>query len=132
MLLDVLVISSIGLLLSLYGLFVERKLKADKSYKAVCDISDKMSCTKTFLSPWGKMLGISNVYLGILAYTAMMAIALMDNVQLAFLGACVLCAGSALLAYILFTKVRTFCLLCTSIYVVNLLLLIVTYRHMYM
>lgn len=132
MLIDVLVIASVGLLLSLYGLFVEQRLKANKNYKAVCDISDKISCTKTFLSPWGKIFGISNVYIGIAAYTLMIVVAIMGNAQLAFLGACLLGLGTLFFAYILCTKIKTFCLLCTAIYSVNIALLLVTAGYLYM
>lgn len=132
MLVDVLVIACIGLLLSLYGLFIERRLKVNQSYKPVCDISDKVSCTKTFLSPWGKITGVSNVYVGAIVYAIMIIVAVMGNAQLAFVGACILVVGSLFLAYILLTKIRTFCLLCTAIYIVNVALFLAAARHLYM
>ncbi len=58
MLTTIVVISSIGFLVCVYGFFIKRNLKLDQGYKAVCDLSDKVSCTKTFLSPWGKLFGV--------------------------------------------------------------------------
>lgn len=48
----VIVVSSvIGLLLSYYAFYVETSKEHDDSYKAMCDISDHMSCSKVFTSP---------------------------------------------------------------------------------
>ncbi len=128
MLTSVVIISSVGFLLCIYGLYVERKLKLNQSYQAVCDLSDKVSCTKTFLSPWGKMLGVSNICVGLLFYAGMILLGLLNQGGLAFVGAISACVASIFLAYILYTKVKTFCLLCMSIYIVNILLLLVSYH----
>lgn len=40
----------IGLSLSVYALNVETKVEQDKSYEAMCDIHEHMSCTKAFSS----------------------------------------------------------------------------------
>lgn len=40
----------IGLSLSTYAFYVETKAEGDKDYKAMCDISERMSCSKVFLS----------------------------------------------------------------------------------
>ncbi len=130
MLLSVAFVSVIGFLICLYGFFVERKVRADKSYKAVCDLSDHVSCTKTFLSPWGSMFGISNIQLGLVAYVSMFLVALIGKVCLAFLLATSFMIATVFFAYILFTKVKTFCLICISTYIINLILFILTYYYM--
>lgn len=124
MLYGVFTAAAIGLAISLYGLWVERKKKANVNYKPVCDISDRISCSKTMMSPWGKLFGISNVYLGMVAYVAMMVLAVLNLQQLALYGAVMLVLASLFLAYILFAKIKTVCLICISIYAVNLALLI--------
>jgi vitamin-K-epoxide reductase (warfarin-sensitive) len=128
MLLSVVILSVAGLAVCLYGFYVERQLKIDNTYKAACDLSDVASCTKTFLSPWGKLLGVSNIYIGLIFYLVMLVLGIMHMTCWAFLGAVGACIGSLYLAYILYTKVKTFCLICTSLYVINALLLLVTYR----
>lgn len=127
MLISVMVLSTIGLTVCFYGLYVEQQLKKDQNYKAACDLSDRASCTKTFLSPWGNILGISNIKLGLLFYAIMFILGYMHATCLAFLGAIGACIVSVILAYILYTKVKTLCVLCTSIYVINILLLWATY-----
>lgn len=129
--LSVLIVSFVGLCICLYGLYIERKLVHDQNYKALCDLSDRASCTKTFLSPWGKMLGISNILLGAFFYTGMIALAWLDQGALLFAGAVSACLVSLFLAYILYTKVKTFCLLCVSLYVTNIILLVLTYHNLF-
>ena len=113
-----------------YGFFIERNLKLDPGYKAVCDLSDRVSCTKTFLSPWGKLFGISNVYIGMVFYAAMILFGLLDQVHLTLLGAVGACIASLFLAYILFAKIKTFCLVCITTYVINVILLVLAYRNL--
>lgn len=128
MLLSVVVLSVVGLGVCLYGFYVERQLQIDHTYKAACDLSDQASCTKTFLSPWGKLLGVSNIYVGLVFYLGMLVLGVLHLTCLAFLGPVGACIGSLFLAYILYTKVKTFCLICTSLCVINALLLLATYH----
>lgn len=130
MLLSVALVSAIGFLICLYGLFVELKVKSDQSYKAICDISNHVSCTKTFLSPWGKLFGISNIQLGLVAYVVMFIVALIGKTCLAFLLATGFMIATIFFAYVLFAKVKTFCLICVSTYIVNAILFVLTYYYM--
>lgn len=130
MLLSVAIVSIIGFLVCLYGLFVELKIKQNQNYKAACDISDRISCTKTFLSPWGSIFGISNIQLGAAAYFIMFVIALIGKTCLAFLLATGFMIATIFFAYILFTKVKTFCVICVSTYIINMILFILTYHYM--
>lgn len=45
----------LGFLLSIYALYVEYKALLDDSYEAFCDISAEISCSKVFLSEYGKV-----------------------------------------------------------------------------
>lgn len=40
----------LGISLSAYAFYVETKAEGDNDYKALCDINEKMSCSKVFLS----------------------------------------------------------------------------------
>lgn len=121
-------IAVIGLLLlCLYGVSIENKLTKDRSYKAVCDLSDIVSCTKTFRSPYSKLLGISNIYVGIAFYIGMIVGACFELRILLLIGSILALVGSVYLAYLQYYKIKTVCLLCTSIYIVNVLLFIGSY-----
>ncbi|XP_047124320.1 vitamin K epoxide reductase complex subunit 1-like protein 1 [Hydra vulgaris] len=57
-------VSFLGVLISLYTLYVEIHALADKNYKAMCDINENVSCTKVFLSKHGKGFGLIGPILG--------------------------------------------------------------------
>lgn len=121
------IISIIGLLLSIYALYVERKNKREKLYKPICDISDKISCTKAFSSPYGKFIGLPNSLMGIIFYLIVIALAFYNQTQHLLYLSIVAMLGSLYLAYTSYIKMKNFCLVCSAIYLVNLLLLIFSY-----
>ena len=112
-------VSIIGLCVSLYAFFIERKLKEDKSYQPACNISDKMSCTKPLESPYGKLLGFSNSILGLIFYPSMAILAVFGSNLILVLVTTGLFLFTLYLAYVLFAKVKTICLICVTIYAVN-------------
>lgn len=125
----IILLSFLGFVISLYAYSVEQQLKKDPTYKPVCNISDRISCTKPIESPYGKLIGFSNSLLGLIYYPALALLSLFGSNLYLFLAT----AGSLLftfyLAYILFFKVRSLCLICLSIYTVNIsLFIIATYQ----
>ncbi|VDO22620.1 Uncharacterized protein BM_BM605 [Brugia malayi] len=58
------VISFIGLAVSLYALYVEHNLDNDSSYRPLCDIAYYVSCSKAFQSPFANDLGVASSILG--------------------------------------------------------------------
>lgn len=127
MALALLIISAVGFLLSLYAFYVERKVSSQKNYKAVCDISDKLSCTKAFTTGYGKIFGISNGLAGMLFYALVFIAAFYGSLNLTFYLSVLSILASLYLAYVLQFKVRAICLICYSIYLVNILLLVFSY-----
>jgi vitamin-K-epoxide reductase (warfarin-sensitive) len=122
-------ISLAGMLLSIYAAYVERKVSQDRNYRALCDISSKMSCSKTFTSGYGKMfLGISNGIIGIIFYAAIITLTYLGHMQIIFYLAAVSVLCSIYLAYALSFKVKTACIVCYSIYIINLVLFFITYK----
>jgi vitamin-K-epoxide reductase (warfarin-sensitive) len=118
------ILACIGILLSLYTYYVELHTKRVKGYKAVCDINDRMSCTKAVTSKYGKMFGISNSLIG-LGYYALVFILSTAAYTTPLLILTILgCLASLCLAYISYIKMKNFCVVCTATYVVNFLLLI--------
>ena len=120
-------VSIIGLLLSLYALYVERKSEKE-GYKAVCDINDRMSCTKAFKSSYGKMFKISNSVMGIIFYILIIVLSFMGFKNYVFYLAIASTLASFYLWYVLTFKVKTICVVCYSIYIVNILLLVLSYN----
>ncbi|XP_061559387.1 vitamin K epoxide reductase complex subunit 1-like protein 1 isoform X1 [Phycodurus eques] len=53
-----LLVCLLGILLSLYAFHVEREKARDPTYKAMCDVSSSISCSKVFSSRWGRGFGL--------------------------------------------------------------------------
>ena len=123
-------LSLAGLIVSAYALLVEYKLSKNPQYKPACDLSDRMSCTKPILSKYGRMFGFSNALLGIFFYAGMALIALLNMDRLVFAGAVIACVASLFFAWILYRKIKTVCLICNTIYLINGLLLVVSYFNL--
>jgi vitamin-K-epoxide reductase (warfarin-sensitive) len=115
----------VGLLISVYATYVEHRVRKEPSYKAICDWSDRFSCTKAFTSKYGRIFGISNSVVGVTAYFTFLTMSFSIPRLLPLL-AVVAIVGSAALAFISYVKMRTYCVVCTTIYVVNLVLLYAT------
>ncbi|XP_065184801.1 vitamin K epoxide reductase complex subunit 1-like [Sycon ciliatum] len=129
-----------GIVVSVYGKLVALYKKQDSSYRAACDFGSAFSCSTALTSEYangfgiiGPLLGhdhflnISNSVYGIFFYAALFVIGgarsqLMRKLNV-LLGA-VSCAMSVYLAYILYAILHDFCLVCVTIYVVNILLFI--------
>lgn len=72
--------SLVGIGLCIYTMHLEGKTHEDKDYKATCDISEEISCTKVFKSSYSHILShfelvprgsdydISNAYIGMAFY----------------------------------------------------------------
>lgn len=120
----VVILALIGLCLSLYAYHLETELKADENYKASCDINDRISCTRPLTSPYAHFLYFSNSFLGIVYYSTLAVIAFcgLDTIVLlmAIGGIIVTCV----LAYLLYFEIKSICLVCTSLYIVNILILL--------
>ena len=126
----VIIIATLGLIICLYAWYVDQKIIKDPSYRAACDISDAISCTKTFKSVYGKHFGVSNIIWGLIFYGGIIIVSAMGYHKLIFLDALLGILFSLYLAYILYFKVKTVCLICISIYVINIALLFASYANL--
>lgn len=118
----ILILAILGLMIAVYGITVERALKQDMQYKAVCDISDKISCTRPMLSQYNSMLGISNSLAAALYYALIIALVVLQQPQLLMFVIVGGLVATAIFAYILYFKIRSLCLICTSLYLINIAL----------
>uniref|UniRef100_A0AAY5L0X8 vitamin-K-epoxide reductase (warfarin-sensitive) n=1 Tax=Esox lucius TaxID=8010 RepID=A0AAY5L0X8_ESOLU len=53
-----LLVCVLGILLSVYAFHVETEKSRDSNYRALCDISNSISCSKVFTSRWGRGFGL--------------------------------------------------------------------------
>lgn len=117
-------LSILGIILSLYTLYVFQKLKNTKgTYSSVCDISEQVSCTRVAKTSHAKMFGVPNGIWGILFYLILIFSFALDQecvfrivISFGFL-------MSLYLAYQLY-RLKILCPVCLLIYVINLVLLI--------
>lgn len=137
--------AAVGLFLSLYSLQVEIKAEHDKNYRAFCDINEHISCTKVFMSPYGRGFGIigqvfgknsiinlPNPVFGCIFYSLMI---LMCYYRGSYIGARLLvnlsvisCLTSVYLGFILY-KLQDTCVVCISTYFVNFSLLYLNFKY---
>ena len=123
----ILVLSLLGAVASVYAFYLERKVSKNSKYKAVCDINDKMSCTKAFSSGYGKLFGVSNGVMGIIFYLLIIAMVLFQFSSYIFYLAILSVLASLYLWYLLTFKVKAVCVVCYTIYGINIALLILSY-----
>ena len=126
MIASLVILSIIGLAICAYGLFLEKKIKEDPTYKPACDLSDKMSCSQTLLSSEGKIFGYSPIYFGTLYYFIFIIVSLLNLLPLSFLLSCVGIIASVAYAYIGYFKIKTICPLCTSLYIINIIMFFIS------
>lgn len=127
MIYSIVFLSALGITISLYGIIVEYRLKHNQSYRAACDINNMVSCSKAFSSQYNALLGISNIYACLLYYCAMLCLGLYNYLCLAMMLSWLGLLVTVYFAYILYGKIKTICLICTSLYVINLLLVFFYY-----
>ncbi len=123
----IIMLAVLGLLISIYGITVERKLEQDMNYKAACDISDSISCTRPMLSQYNKMLGISNSLAAALYYVTVLIAAILNISLLLMIVVTTGLVTTLIFAYILYFKIKSICLICTSLYFINIILAILCY-----
>jgi vitamin-K-epoxide reductase (warfarin-sensitive) len=129
MILSITIIAVIGLMIASYAWYGHEKIMQDKNFKAVCDISDRMSCTKTFTSEYGKFFGMPLGFYGVGFYLTVLVLNYLHYTQYIFYLAILSVVISGVLAYILYFKIKNICLVCNGIYLTNIALLIFSYLN---
>ena len=125
-----------GIILSGYAIYVEYQASMNEEFEALCDFSEQVSCSKVFLSEYGKIfsklglvpkdsaLDLPNACFGLLFYLFYFLIYSFSRVvpysNLLLLSMSVFSlVFSAYLAWILATVLHEFCVVCTSTYACN-------------
>jgi len=143
----------LGASLAAYSLHVEHKWQEAAAaaagtdgvseYKPLCDIDEKISCSKAFNSDYAVGMGVlgdllgqdhvlvqPNALLGLFFYGILTFLALFNFVffaRLQFYLAFLSNLSSIWLGYVLYFVLETLCVICVSIYAVNFLLTLSSY-----
>jgi vitamin-K-epoxide reductase (warfarin-sensitive) len=125
----IIILSICGIFVSLYGWYVEKKIKGDSKYKPACDLSDKISCRAVARSSYSQMFFLSNSVLGLLFYITVFVCAWTGNVMIVKYLSAAACIVSLFFAYLLFAKIKSACLICITLYVINISLFLVSYFY---
>jgi len=119
----------LGLLLSLYALYVEHEATHNPGYRAWCD-NRWMACTRVFTSEYGHLvLGVSNAAWGVGFYSAIYVLGFTNRVTLTLALSAAACLASVGLAYLLTAVLGDFCPVCAMMYAVNSALLLLSLRR---
>ncbi|XP_051750684.1 vitamin K epoxide reductase complex subunit 1-like protein 1 [Ctenopharyngodon idella] len=135
-----------GILISLYAFHVEREKTRDANYRALCDLSSSISCSKVFTSRWGRGFGLlgtifgndsavnqpNSVY-GIFFYVFQLLLGLTASAMAALILMTTSIAsvmGSLYLGYILYFVLKDFCFICVTTYLLNFILFVLNYKRL--
>lgn len=119
----IMILAFLGMAISLYTNILEQKIKKMPSYKPMCDLSDTISCTKPMKSEYASIFYISNAWLAFAFYVLVFVFVALQLPKLVLITVIIGCLVSCYFAYLLYFKIKALCLLCTSMYVINALLL---------
>lgn len=138
------VASLLGTLISCYGFYVEYRAESNHNYKAMCDISEVVSCTKVFSTEYGKGFGVvgkvlgkdsalnvPNGVFGLIFYTTLLITSYVRCGKVAAVQKWMAIASNFLsvyLAYLLYFVIQYLCVVCVSLYVVNAFLLLFSWQ----
>lgn len=113
----------IGVIVSIYLIYIEIKLDSNSNYKPVCDINDRVSCSRAAKSSYAKLFGIPNAVLGVFFYIIVSGLYFFSLFNFVKIIAVAGILFSVYLAYISFVVQKNVCVLCTATYIINLLIL---------
>lgn len=119
---SILILAIIGFGISLYAYFTETKIKEDPNYHPACDINDRISCSAPLKSEYSNIFYFSNAAMGMVFYM-MIGIVTFFNMHYLLLGLSSLgLMITIMLAYLLYFRIKSLCIVCTSLYIVNILI----------
>ncbi len=118
------IVAVIGFCISLYTYLLEKKVKENPDFKPACDLSDRVSCTKPMFSPYANLFYFSNALVGMAYYFLIVVLALLHAPTLLVIATIGGFIVSCILGYFLYFKIKSLCILCTSMYIINLILLV--------
>ena len=124
----IIILAIIGFCISLYAYFTESKIKEDPNYHPACDINDRISCSAPLKSEYSNIFYFSNALMGMVYYILVGVLAYFGLHRLVLVATAGGAFMSLILAYLLYFKIKSLCIVCTSLYIVNILLLLFALR----
>ncbi|XP_003745334.1 vitamin K epoxide reductase complex subunit 1 [Galendromus occidentalis] len=134
-----------GISVSLYSLHVKHSAAADENYRALCDISEHMSCSKVLTSDYSRGFGVagqilgedsplnaSNSVHGVVFYSFLFLLGYLDwpsTLRVILVLSIAANLMSIYLASILYFVLHDFCLVCVTTYLINFSLLVISYSR---
>jgi len=116
-----------GFFLSIYALYEVTRLNKDPNYKPICDFSELASCSRAFFSREGNHFGLPNPFFGVLFYImCFIALTLRLEIVLNYLLLFGL-VSTVYLGYVLYFRIKSICVVCTLIYLVNIIMFIIVF-----
>lgn len=117
----------IGLVLSIYFLYVDYEVSKNKNYKALCDFSSKLSCSKAVKSKHSRLVLLPNAVWGVVYYSMVIVLATIKMNGLVFLISIPIIIFTAYLSYVLYVEMKDYCVVCTATHLINLLILVTSF-----
>ncbi len=116
------ILAAIGFFISVYAYFTESKIKEDPNYHPACDINDRISCSAPLKSAYSNIFYFSNATMGMIYYLLVGVLVYFNMHRVLLLASVGGLVTSIVLAYLLYVKIRSLCIVCTSLYIVNILI----------
>ena len=109
-------VAVLGFVISLYALYVKWRL-SNSSYTPLCDLREYVSCSRALTSKEGSLTGLPNPLFGLVYYALVFFF-----VPYVFYLSVVAFILSLYLAYVSYVQQKNFCVVCTAIYIINIVL----------
>ncbi len=120
------ILSTLGLALTFYAIYVRNKKTDFPDYKPLCDINRKISCTKAFMSDYYELFLFPNTIYGLIYY-GLCFILSFSRVNYIFYISIPATIFTFYLAYLSYHKQKNFCIVCAIIYLINIYLVTASY-----
>eukprot|EP00161_Ancyromonas_sigmoides_P026612 TRINITY_DN9287_c1_g1_i1.p1 TRINITY_DN9287_c1_g1~~TRINITY_DN9287_c1_g1_i1.p1 ORF type:complete len:156 (+),score=65.77 TRINITY_DN9287_c1_g1_i1:31-468(+) len=117
----------LGLLLSIYSLYIEYQLETNPFYEAACDVASWISCTRAFKSPFAHILYYPNAAYGVGYYLILSALHRFRYYGLMYPLTLLAALASVFLLGVLL-HMRDICIVCVSVHIVNFTVLHITWN----
>lgn len=119
----ILILASVGFILSAYLLWVKRQLRNDVRYEPFCDFSDRISCSSVLKSEYADLFFLPNAMVGLFFYAFIVVTYLLGWYLFVIAFSLFATIVSFFLAGML-VRMRKLCVVCVSTYLINIALLV--------
>lgn len=118
-----------GLIITLYAVYAAKKARSNEKYFAICDLSDRISCKKFFLSKYAHIFNIPITPIASAFYALLIIAEIMNYNALVMWGAGIMLVVAGTFTIIAEKYLNTACLICYSMLIVNALIVFNSYFH---